>query len=248
MFNIILKNLIDIFLEELALQIDYGITKTQKNFITWPFQNKLPLPQQKKQNGHNSCTLWSISGHQSTYKGKNLIDFVIKDDELPHSNVFTFESPIPLDHKAIAIITNVTINKKQPPGRKTIFDKSKHCKSLYLQDLKQIDWVVLYTAADAEDMYRIFKKVSTELIRYHAPLKTVFIWTEKKSKIKLESNDFAKSIFKKADSKKTKWNIINDTRNSIKFTQNTFYLKTVLMMLLLITTKWPNCSIRNFLN
>ena len=164
---------------------------------------------------------WSTKHLQG---GKNLIDFVIKDDELPHSNVFTFESPITSDHKAIAMITNETIYKKQPPRRKTIFDKSKYCKSLYLQELKQIDWDVLYTASDAEDMYRIFKKILTEVSRYHAPLKTVFIRTEK-SKIKLESNDFIKSIFKKADSEKTKWNIINDSRNSTKFSQNTFYLK-----------------------
>ena len=57
----------------------------------------------------------------------NLIDFVIKDDELPHSNVFTFESPIISDHKTITMITNVTINKKQPPRRKIIFDISKYC-------------------------------------------------------------------------------------------------------------------------
>ena len=75
-------------------------------------------------------------------RGKNLIDFVIKDDELPHSKVFTFESPITWDHKAIEMITNVTKNKKKPPRRKTIFDKSKYCKTLYLQDLKQIDWDV----------------------------------------------------------------------------------------------------------
>ena len=74
-------------------------------------------------------------------------------------------------------------------------------------------------------MYRIFKKILTEVIRYHSPLKTVFIRTEI-SKFKLESSDFIKSIFKKADSEKTKWNIINDSRNSTKFSQNIFYLKS----------------------
>ena len=82
------------------------------------------------QNEHSSCILWSISGQQNTYKGKNLIDFVIKDYELPHCNVFTLESPITLDHKTIAMITNVTINKKQPQRKKLIFDKSKYCKKL----------------------------------------------------------------------------------------------------------------------
>ena len=38
--------------------------------------------------------------------------------------------------------------------------------------MKQIDWDVLYTASDAEDKYRIFKKLLTEVNRYHAPLKT----------------------------------------------------------------------------
>ena len=154
---------------------------------------------------------------------ENLIDFVIKDDELPHSNVFTFQSLITSYHKAIAIITNVAINEKQTPRRKLVFEKSKYCKNLYLEDLKQIDWDVLYMASDAEDMYRIFKKIFTQVIQYHAPLKTVFIRNEK-SKVKLESNDFIKSIFKKADSEKTKWNTINDSRNSTKFSQNIFYL------------------------
>ena len=95
-------------------------------------------------------------------EGKNLIDFVIKDDELPHSNVFTFESPITSDHKIIAMITNVTMNKKQLLRRKPILDKSKYLKIFYLQDLKQINWDDLYTASDAEDMYRIFKKILTE--------------------------------------------------------------------------------------
>ena len=122
------------------------------------------------------------------------------------------------------MITTVTINKKQPPRRKIIFDKSKYCKNLYLQDLKHIDWDVLYTASDAEGMYRIFKKILSKLIRYHVPLKTVFIRTEK-SKNKLESNDFIKSLFKKADLEKTKWNIINDSRNCTNFSQNIFYLK-----------------------
>ena len=94
------------------------------------------------------------------------------------------------------MITKVAMNKKQPPRRKTFFDKSKYCKSLCLQDLKQIDWDDLYTASDAENMYRIFKKILTLVIRYHAPLKKVFIRTEK-SKIKLESNDFINSILKK---------------------------------------------------
>ena len=73
-------------------------------------------------------------------------------------------------------------------------------------------------------MYGIFKKILTKVIHYHALLKTVFIRT-KKSKIKLESNDFNKSIFKKADSEKTRWIIINDSRISTKFSKNIFCLK-----------------------
>ena len=81
--------------------------------------------------------------------------------------------------------------------------KSKYCKNLYLQDLEHIDWDHLCKASDAEDMYRIFKKILTKVIHYHLPLKTVFIRTEK-SKVKLESNDFKKSNFEKADSEKQK--------------------------------------------
>ena len=92
------------------------------------------------------------------------------------------------------MITDVTKNKRQPPRRKITFDKSKFCKNFYLQDLKPIDWDVLYTASDAEDMYRIFKKILTKVIHYHAPLKTVFLRTEK-SKFKLD-NEFIKSISK----------------------------------------------------
>ena len=95
---------------------------------------------------------------------------------------------------------------------------------MYLQDLKQFGWDVLCTAYDAKDMYRIIKKSLIAVIRYHAPLKTVFIRTEK-SKIKQESNDFMKGFCKKEYLEKTKWNIINDSRNSTKFFENIFCLK-----------------------
>ena len=91
-------------------------------------------------------------------------------------------------------------------------------------------------------MYRNFKKMLNEVIRYHAPLKTVFIRTEK-SKFQLESNDFIKSIFKKADSEKTKWNIIKDSRNSTKFSQNIFYLKNCFDDVIT-----DNCKIAQLLN
>ena len=206
------------------MQIDYGITKKQKLLLLGDFNINYRQPNERNKMNTNLVPYGLSVVSKTSTRGKNLIDFVVKDDEQPYSNVFTFESPIKSDHKSIAMKTNVTMNKKQPPRRIIKFDKSEHCKNLYLQDLKQIDWDVLYTASDAEDMYRIFKKILTEVIRYHATLKTVFIRTGK-SKIKLESNDFIKSIFKKADSKKTKWNIMNDSRNSTKFSQNIFYLK-----------------------
>ena len=140
------------------------------------------------------------------------MDFVTKDNELPHSNVSTFETPITSDHKAIAMITNVTV-RKHPPKSKIIIDNSTYCKNFYLQDLTQIDWDVFYTAFDAENVYRVFKKILSVVIRDHAYLKTIFIRNEKCT-IKLESNDSMKSISKKADSEKRKWIIINDSRNS----------------------------------
>ena len=217
------KSKTDIFLEELALQIDYGITKKQKNLLLGDFNTNYLHPNERKKIDKILALYGLPVVNKTPTRGKNLIDIVIKDHELPHSKVFTFESPITSEHKYIAMITNVTMSKKQPPRRKTIFYKSKYCKRVYLQELKQIDWDVLYTASDAEYMCRIIKKILTEVIRYHAPLKTVFIRTEK-SKIKLKSNDFIKSILKKADSEKTKWNIKNDSRNSTKFSQNIFYL------------------------
>ena len=150
------KSKTDIFLEELALQIDYGITKKQKILLLGDFNINYLHPNERNKIDTILVPYGLSVVNKTPTRGKNLIDFVIKDDELPHSNVFTFESPITSDHKAIAMITNVTMNKKQPPRRKRIFDKSKYCKSLYLQDLRQIDWDVLYTASDAEDMYRIF--------------------------------------------------------------------------------------------
>ena len=83
------KSKTDIFLEELALQIDYGITKNTKKILPGDFNKNYLKP--SKKNWHNFCTLWSINGQQNTNKGENLIDFVIRDGELTHSNVFTFE-------------------------------------------------------------------------------------------------------------------------------------------------------------
>ena len=44
--------------------------------------------------------------------------------------------------------------------------------------MKQIDWDVLYTASDNENMYQNFKQILTEVIRYRAPMKKFFIRTE----------------------------------------------------------------------
>ena len=101
------KSKIDIFLEELALQIDYGITKRQKILLLGDFNINYLHPNERNKID-TILVPYGLSMVQNTYKGKNLIDFVIKDDELPHSNVFTFESPITSDHKATAMITNVT--------------------------------------------------------------------------------------------------------------------------------------------
>ena len=67
-------------------------------------------------------------------------------------------------------------------------------------------------------MYCILIKISTDVFCYHGSLKTVIIRKEK-PKTKLEGNDVITGIFKKAESDETKWNIISDSGNSIKFTQ-----------------------------
>ena len=98
--------------------------KKAKNFITWRF-NFVSFERNKMD---TILVPYGLSVVNKTPTRGIIIDFVIKDDEMPHSNVFTFESPIKSDHKAIAMITNVTMNKKEPPRGKTIFDKSKYCE------------------------------------------------------------------------------------------------------------------------
>ena len=105
------KSKTDMFLEELALQIDFGITKKQKFLLLGNFNINYLNP-----NGRNKMdTILVPYGlsvvNKTTTRRKNLME----DDELPHSNVFTFELPITSDHKAISTIKNVTMNKKQPP-------------------------------------------------------------------------------------------------------------------------------------
>ena len=100
------KSQTDIFLKELALQIDYGITKKQK----YLHPNINYLHPNKRNKMDTILVPYGLSVVNKTpTRGKILIDFVIKDDELPHSNVFTFESPITSYHKAIATITIVTM-------------------------------------------------------------------------------------------------------------------------------------------
>ena len=106
---------IDIFLEELALQIDYGITKKQNFFLLVDFKLNYLNPNERNKMD-TICVPYALSlVNKIPIKGKNLIDFVIKNDELPHSNVFICEPPIILDHKAIAMMTNVTIKPINKP-------------------------------------------------------------------------------------------------------------------------------------
>ena len=86
------------------MQIDYGITKKQKILLLGDFNIDYLNPNE----GNKMDTIFVPYGlsvvNKAPKKGINLIEFVTKDDELPHSNVFTFESPITSGHKAIAII------------------------------------------------------------------------------------------------------------------------------------------------
>ena len=114
-----------IFLEELALQIDYGITIQQKILLLGDSNINYHHPNERNKMDSILVPYGLSVVNKTPTRGKNLIDFVIKDDELPHYNVFTFELPITSDHKAIAMVTNVTMNKKQPPRGKTIFREIK---------------------------------------------------------------------------------------------------------------------------
>ena len=105
------KSKIDNFLEKLALQIDYGITKKQQTLLLGGFNINYINPYKRNKMDTTFVPYVLSVVNQNTYKGKNLIDFVIKDDELPHSNIFSFEMPITSDHNANALITNVTIKK-----------------------------------------------------------------------------------------------------------------------------------------
>ena len=95
------------FLKELALQLDYG-TK-QKILLHGDFNtNYFNLNERNKID--TILVPYGISIVNKRLTGwRDLIDFIIKDDELTHSQVFSFESPITSDHKAIARITNIII-------------------------------------------------------------------------------------------------------------------------------------------
>ena len=99
------------------MQIDYGITKKQKILLLVDFNINYLHPNERNKIDTILVPYGLSVVNKTPTRRKNLTDFVIKDDELPHSNVFTFESPITSDHKAIAMITNVTMNKKQPPRK-----------------------------------------------------------------------------------------------------------------------------------
>ena len=93
------KSKTDIFLKELALQIDYRITKKEKILLLGDFNINYLKPNERNKMDTILAPYGLSVVNKKPTSGKNLIDFVIHDEELPHSNVFAFESPNTSNHK-----------------------------------------------------------------------------------------------------------------------------------------------------
>ena len=238
------KSLTTRFLDELALGIDKAISEKKRiillgdyniNFFDQNERNLLEtliIPY-----GLSSCN--TTTPTRIFKKCRSLIDYVISEEFLC---CYIAETILKTDHYATMAISPKLIENKKSPQIKFIFNKKNYCAKKFNDHLLTMDWRFFYEQTSAATMFDVFCQNIEQAIVKYAPIKKVFIRNDK-PKFTLYQNWVSKSTYKAwingFDSNKRKhdnlikeedthklniynslrnyksrWNFVNELRNS----------------------------------
>ena len=178
------KNKTDIFLEQLATNIDNAIVKGH-NIILMGDYNINYLNSREKEKLDSILLPYHLEIQNKTeatricktVKTATLIDYFISDIYV--KKTILCDTPILSDHFALCTILKEQTNPLKLVEKKKIYDRITYNKAKFLDDLKKANWSVIYQQNNANEMLESFTKIFTRVLQKHAPLKNVFIRNDK---------------------------------------------------------------------
>ena len=177
------KQLINLFLEELALGLDRAATENKKIFLLGDYNlnyfncnernllETLILPYGLLNSNKTLAT-------RETSRTKSLIDYVICEKFFSSQ---TLDSILKSDHLATLTLIGETVENKKEAIKKIVFDKTNYSKNAFSLDVGKINWRSFYLSENPEIMYKNFCSSLETVIKKHAPQKTVFIRHDKQA-------------------------------------------------------------------
>ena len=102
-------------------------------------------------------------------------------------NSFVFDIPFKRDH-FVSILFSSEKMRDRKPIEKMVFDKSRFNRDQFRTTLRSLDWDLMYNQCNAYSMLYTFISLLRGALKQHAPLKKVFIRTQKPKKNTLNQN------------------------------------------------------------
>ena len=177
------KSFSGLFLENLSKSIEVAMLKTTNivlmgdyniDYLNQPEQNHLDSV--LNHFALNVCcpTIPTIVGKTS----ETHIDYIIMENV---QNSFVFDIPFKTDHFASILFSSEKMRDRKPI-EKLIFDKSRFNRDEFRATLRSLDWDLMYNQCNADSILYTFISLLSGALKQHAPLKKVFIRTQKPEK------------------------------------------------------------------
>ena len=178
------QNKTDIFLEQLATNIDNAIVKGH-NIILMRAYNINYLNSKEKEKLDSILVPYHLEIQNKTEatgickarKTATLIDYFISDIYVKKTIVC--DAPILSDPFALCTIMKKETNPLKLVEKKKIYDRDTYNKEKFLDDLKKANWSVIYQQNNANEMLKSYTKFLTRVLQKHVPLRNVFIRNDK---------------------------------------------------------------------
>ena len=177
-----------LFLNELALNLDYATTENKQIIVTGDFN----IDFLKKGEREKLCTITTpyrlqvqnnkeLTRISNDSKTQTLIDYIICEPTL-FEKVFTCDTNLKSGHFGVLGIFNCYSKTKQPRLIKYIHDKSNYKKSSYQTSVRDLNWSLLYNNnLNPSQMIEVFDYLLAQVLNHHAPLKKCYIRNNKNS-------------------------------------------------------------------